>query len=184
MPFDKKSAVAHIQTTVNLLQQMEEWGEQAMLASMKHGLQGSKRENRFESSKDVYLRKFLQSEAMDLFGAEIHAQASSMKFPETSDPLSYLTEYCRGLWDIYQKLHAASNTFVAPLCLRDLAQPLYERCTCIRKAIIDIERKIKRYENMERYGTAYHDLLRQDTADESKHDNFEALEKSGVKYPG
>jgi len=178
MPFDKNSAISHIQSTVNLLHQIELWEEHAMLAAMKHELHGSKRENRHESGVDNKIRKFIQTETMDLFDTEVIPVHTNMKFPETSSSLDYLKEYLKGLWDIYAKLHNHANQFVSPLLLRHYAAPLYERCECIKKSIVRTSRSIKRFDYVSSVGTAAHDLYRTNCADESLHDDFESAEKA------
>jgi len=179
----RTETIAHIQETVNLLADMASWQESAFLHAMSHGLQGDKRENRYESTIDDINRKYLMSEAMGMFGVEVEPHSTTMKFPKTNEPLDFLKEYYAGLCDIYHKIHLAANTFVSPLCMRDLAQPLYDRASCIRKIITMLKRDIDRYEAVKVHGTPLHDLYRVNNTAETKHDLVEPKENS-IGYPG
>ena len=176
-------AVIHIQETINLLADMEIWEETAFLQSMHHGLQGDKRENRHTSMVDAYIRKYLMSEAMGMFGAILEPHKTSIKFPKTDEPLEHLKAYLSGLWDIYYKLHEAANKFVSPLFMKDLAKPLYDRASEIRKSIVMAQRDVDRYEAVSKHGTALHDLYRANNTAETKHDILEPKEE-GMGFPG
>jgi hypothetical protein len=182
MPYNKQECISHIQKTVNLLTDLEAWEDMAFVEAQSLGLQGEKRENRYEGTIDGGIRKYLQSEAFDLFDAKIHVNPSSIHFAESAEPVEFLEMYCAGLWDIMYKLHDAANMLVSPHCLRSMATPVYARCECIKDAIIDISRKIKRYRAVEKHGTPLHDLYRESNTAETKHDRFEPLEKS-VNHP-
>lgn len=183
MAATKEQCLQQIQKTVDLLYAFEEFEDTAFVEALALGIQGKKRESRMEGTKDVNIRKYLQSEAGDLFEAKIYPNSAQVQFPAVSSVDAFLTEYRKGLWDMYWKLHEAANAFVAPLCLRDLACPLYERASCIKCAIVDLNRKIKRWKDMKEQGTALHDLYIYETSDYNNHDEAEAREKSvGYKY--
>jgi len=167
---------------VDLLADMECWEEGAFLEAMHHGLHGHKRENRYESAVDANIRKYIQSEAMDMFDVAICPHSSKAQFPDAKDPLDFLKEYLKGLWELYANIHDCANKFVSPLLMRHLAAPLYKRAECIMDSITRTKRKIDRYDMVAEHGTAMHDLYRQNTADESLHDDFESKEAEGVKY--
>ena len=135
-------------------------------------------------TEDLNLRKYLQSEAYDLFETEIYPRAYDIDFPNVKDIETFLVEYRKGLWEMYWKIMEAANTFIAPLCLRDLACALYDRASCIKKQLVEINREIARYENAERGGAAYHDIMIYETGFENVHDKAEAVEekKTGYKY--
>ena len=88
---------------------------------------------------------------------------------------------CCTAWEMYWKLEDEANTFVAPLRLRDLACPLYDRASNIKEAIVDLNRKIKRYEDMKKHGTALHDLFIYETSEYNNHDEAEK-EEHAVGY--
>lgn len=181
---NKEECLRHIQKTVDLLYAFEEFEDTAFVEAQFWGIQGKKRESRGEGTVDGNIRKYLQSEAGDMFiGTKIFPNKTNTKFPNVNSAESFLTEYLNGLWDMYWKLHEAANVFVAPLCLRDLSCPLYERASCIRKAIVDLNRKIKRYNDMKTQGTALHDLYIYETTEYNNHDEAEKIEKKmGYKY--
>lgn len=179
----KEEILAQIQKTVDLLYQFEEWENEAFVKALCLGIQGKKREARLEGAKDLNIRKYLQSAAYDLFEAEVYPQAAPAHFPQVNAVEMFLIEYRRGLWDIYWKLSEYANAFVAPLCMRDLACPLYDRASCIKDAIIDLNRKIQRYADMKQGGTALHDLLLYETTEYNNHDESEKKEKAmGYEY--
>lgn len=180
---NKEDILSHIQKTVDLLYQFEEWENAAFVKALALGIQGKKREARLEGSKDLNIRKYLQSASFDIFEMEIYPQASPARFPAVNNIDGFLTEYRRGLWDIYWKIHEIANIFVAPLCMRDLACPLYDRASCIKDAIVDLNRKIKRYADMKQGGTALHDLMLYESSTYNNHDEAEKHEsKMGYKY--
>lgn len=180
---NKEECLALIQKTVDCLYQFEEWENCAFIEALALGIQGKKREARLEGSKDLNIRKYLQSEAGDMFETKLYPKASPVPFPAVSSVDAFLTEYRRGLWDMYWRLHECANMFVAPLCLRDLACPLYDRASCIRCAIVDLNRKIKRWNDMKTQGTALHDLFIYETSEYNNHDEAEKKEeKTGYKY--
>jgi len=180
---NKTECLKHIQNTVDELFAFEEFENMAFVKALALGIQGKKREARIEGTKDENIRKYLQSEAGDLFETEIYPKPIPMPFPDVDNIESFLKEYRRGLWDIYYKLHESANAFVAPLCMRDLAKPLYHRASCIMCAIIDLNRKIKRWKDMKEHGTALHDLFIYETSEYNNHDEAEKKEaKMGYKY--
>lgn len=179
----KEDILNQIQKTVDLLWQFEEWENTAFVKALSLGIQGKKREARMEGTKDLNLRKYLQSSAYDLFSIEIYPKHTNMQFPQVVNIEGFLNEYRRGLWDIYWKMHEAANMFVAPLCMRDLACPLYDRASCIKDALIDLNRKIKRWEDTKQYGTPYHDLMIYESSWYNNHDSAEKKEnKMGYNY--
>jgi len=175
--------VKHIQQSINLLADMSAWEESAFLIAMKHGLHGSKRENRHESTIDANIRKYLQSETMDMFCISVYPYPSKMQFPETEEPLDFLKEFLKGLWEMYTNIHELANKFVSPLNLRHLSKPLYRRAECIMESIVRTKRAINRYEMVKTYATPLHDLYRTNNTDESLHDIFDPLEsKIGYEF--
>lgn len=176
----------HIQNTVDLLYRFEKFENKAFVIALSFGIQGKKREGRIAGTVDENIRKYLQSEAFDLFGKKIFPNEpteESGSFPDVDNIESFLTEYRRGLWEMYWKLSNAANVFVAPLCLRDLSCPLYKRASCIKKAIVDLNRKIKRWHDMKEQGTALHDLFIYETTEYNNHDEAEKAEaKMGYDY--
>jgi len=180
---DEKACIQHIQNSVDLLYRFEEFENTAFVKALSLGIQGKKREGRAAGTKDENIRKYLQSEAFDLFEVEIYPKDVHAPFPAVSSVETFLSEYRGGLWEMYWKLSEAGNVFVAPLCLKDLACPLYERASCIKKAIVDLNRKIKRYKDMKEQGTALHDLYIYETSDYNNHDEAEKAEaKIGYSY--
>lgn len=179
----KDECIRQIQKTVDLLYAFEEFENHAFVKALSLGIQGKKREGRIAGTKDENVRKYLQSEAYDLFETEIYPAETQATFPVVSSVEGFLTEYRKGLWGMYWSLHEAANAFVSPLCLRDLACPLYERAGCIKKAIVDLNRKIKRWKDMKEQGTALHDLYIYETTEYNIHDEAEKIEHSmGYKY--
>jgi hypothetical protein len=172
---NKQECVEQIQSTINLLHNLEQWERQSLLKAMTHGLQGEKRQDRHESGLDSDIIKYLQSEAFDLFEVEIYPTNSSITFADTNTAVEYLKVYRNGIIDVYTKLHEAANRFVI-LCLRKLSVPLYKRCECLHEAIVEVNRDIRRYEAIREHGTALHDLMRTNNTLESKHDRFEKIE--------
>lgn len=180
---DINQCIQHIQNTVDLLYRFEDFEDAAFVEALALGIQGKKREERLAGTIDGSIRKYLQSEAGDLFGAKIIPNKNQSSFPAANDVETFLTEYRKGLWEMYWKLHEAANTFVAPLCLRDLAKPLYKRASCIKCAIVDLNRKIKRWKDMKEQGTALHDLFIYETSDYNNHDEAEKAEaKIGYNF--
>lgn len=180
---NKDDCIRQIQSTVDLLYQFEEWENMAFVKALSLGLQGKKREARYEGTKDLNIRKYLQSTAFDLFETEIYPKQAVTQFPPVNNIETFLSEYRRGLWDIYWKLHESANMFVAPLCLRDLACPLYDRASCIKNAIVELNRQIKRWNDMKQLGTPLHDLFIYETTEYNIHDEFEKKEEStGYRY--
>lgn len=180
---NKEQCLQQIQKTVDLLYAFEEFENKAFVKALALGIQGKKREARIEGTKDTNIRKYLQSEAGDLFETEIYPNPVNVQFANVNNIETFLTEYRKGLWDMYWKLHEAANMFVAPLCLRDLACPLYDRAGCIKCAIVDLNRKIKRWKDMKEQGTALHDLYIYETSEYNNHDEAEKAEaKVGYKY--
>lgn len=180
---NKNECIQHIQKTVDFLYAFEEWENIAFVKALSLGIQGKKRESRVAGAKDENIRKYLQSEAGDLFEVEMYPNHASTQFPRVDDVESFLIQYRNGLWDMYWKLHEAANVFVAPLCLRELAKPLYHRADCIRCAIVDLNRKIKRWDDMKEQGTALHDLFIYETTEYNNHDEAEKMEhKIGYDY--
>lgn len=179
----RDDCIGHIQKTVDLLYQFEEWENTAFVKALALGIQGKKRESRIAGTKDENIRKYLQSEAGDLFEVEIYPTLSQVQFPQVNGIDSFLVEYRKGLWDMYWRLHEAANVFVAPLCLRDIAKPLYHRAGCIKCAIVDLNRKIKRWNDMKTMGTPLHDLYIYETTEYNNHDEAEKQEKkTGYDY--
>lgn len=179
----KEQCLQQIQSTVDLLFQFESWENAAFVKALGLGIQGKKREARLEGTKDLNIRKYLQSATFDIFETEIYPKAVTTHFPTVNSIDGFLTEYRRGLWDIYWKLHEVANTFVSPLCMRDIACPLYERATCIKNAIVDLNRKIRRWEDVKKYGTPLHDLYIYETSEYNNHDEAEKNErKFGYDY--
>jgi len=180
---NKADCIRQIQNTVNYLYAFEEFENTAFVKALSLGIQGKKREARMEGTKDENIRKYLQSEAFDLFEVEIYPQKSNASFPNVNSVETFLAEYRNGLWDMYWKIMESANMFAAPLCLRDLACPLYERGSCIKCAIVDLNRKIKRYADMKAQGTALHDLMIYESTNYNNHDAAEKKEeKMGYKY--
>jgi hypothetical protein len=173
---DKQAIIAHVQEIVDKLHNLETWQRSAFLEAMRHGLQGEKRLNRYESSTDKDIICYLQSEIMDLTGQKIMPKPSTAAFPDTATPLDYLKAYKAGLEDIRHKLHVAANKCVNPFCIVEITEPLYDRCKCLYKAIIEVSREIVRYEAIQTHGTALHDLMRSNNTAESKHDRIEGKE--------
>lgn len=176
MPYSKADCLRHIQSTVDLLYAFEEWENTAFVKALALGIQGKKREARMAGTKDENIAKYLQSEAGDMFETEIYPKMSNSKFPSVDGIEAFMMEYRNGLWDMYGKLHESANTFVTPLCLADVAQPLYKQCRCIKCALVDINRKIKRWNDMKEHGTALHDLYIYETSEYNNHDAAEAKE--------
>jgi len=180
---NKEQCIQQIQKIVDLLYAFEGWENAAFVKALSLGIQGKKRESRLSGTKDENIRKYLQSEAFDLFEAEVYPREAHSPFPAVNSTEMFLTEYRKGLWEMYWGLHEAANMFVAPLCLRDLACPLYDRAGCIKCAIVDLNRKIKRWKDMKEQGTALHDLYIYETSDYNNHDEAEKAEaKIGYKY--
>lgn len=180
---NKDECVRQIQKAVDLLHALEMFENKAFVKALSLGIQGKKREARMEGTKDVNIMKYLQSEAFDLFETEIYPIETNTQFPNVNSIEAFLTEYRKGLWDIYWRLHEVANAFVSPLCLRDLACPLYDRASCIKKAIVDLNRKVKRWNDVKEYGTPLHDLLIYESTAYNNHDEAEkAEEKIGYKY--
>lgn len=180
---NRDECIAHIQKTVDLLYQFEEWENTAFVKALSLGVQGKKRESRTAGTKDENIRKYLQSEAGDLFETEIYPRQTQMHFPQVNGIESFLTEYRKGLWGMYWGLSEAANTFIVPLCLDDLACPLKKRAKCIKAAIVDLNRKIKRWNDMKTMGTPLHDLFIYETTEYNNHDEAEkAEEKVGYNY--
>lgn len=180
---NKEQCLQQIQKTVDLLYAFEKFEDMAFVEALALGIQGKKRESRKDGAKDMNVRKYLQSEAGDLFETKIFPGQAQVQFPPVNNIETFLMEYRKGLWDMYWKLHEAANMFVAPLCLRDLACPLYERASCIKHAIVDLNRKIKRWKDMKEQGTALHDLYIYETSEYNNHDEAEKAEaKLGYKY--
>lgn len=180
---NKDECLRQIQKTVDLLYAFEEFENMAFVKALSLGIQGKKREARTEGTKDTNIRKYMQSEAYDLFETEIYPGQANVQFPNVNGIEAFLMEYRKGLWDMYWRLHESANAFVAPLCLRDLACPLYERAGCIKCAIVDLNRKIKRWKDMKEHGTPLHDLYIYETSEYNNHDEAEKIEASiGYKY--
>lgn len=179
----REECIRHIQRTVDMLYNFEEFEDAAFVEALSLGIQGKKREERLAGTIDGNLRKYLQSEAGDLFGEKIYPNRIQTSSFAASTIDGFLTEYRNGLWEMYWKLHEAANTFVAPLCLRDLAKPLYCRASEIRCALIDLNRKVKRWKDMKEQGTALHDLYIYETSEYNNHDEAEKAEaKLGYDY--
>lgn len=180
---NREQCLQQIQNTVDLLYRFEEFENTAFVKALSLGIQGKKREGRLAGTKDENIRKYFQSEAFDLFEAEIYPKEAHAKFPAANSVETFLTEYRKGLWEMYWNLHEAANAFVAPLCLRDLACPLYDRASCIKKAIVELNRQIKRWKDMKEQGTALHDLFIYETSEYNVHDEAEKAEvKMGYKH--
>lgn len=175
MPY-KEEILNQIQKTVDWLFLFEEWENGAFVRALSLGIQGKKREARFEGSKDLNIRKYLQSAAGDIFETEIYPKMTPAPFPQVNNIEGFLSEYRRGLWDMYWKMSESANTFVAPLCMRDLACPLYERASCIKDTIITLNRQIQRWTDAKQYGTPYHDFILYETSDYNIHDHYEKKE--------
>jgi len=144
------------------------------------GILGKKRESRTAGAKDENIRKYLQSEAFDMFEVEIYPKETHTQFPTVTGTEDFLMKYREGLWEMYWKLSEAANVFVAPLRLKDLACPLYDRASCIKKAVIELNRQIKRWKDTKEQGTALHDLLIYETSSYNIHDVAETQEKKLV----
>lgn len=180
---DKTECLQHIQKTVDLLYALEEFENMAFVKALALGIQGKKRESRADGIKDTNIRKYLQSEAYDLFETEIYPVRTNMKSLDVTSIEAFLMEYRKGLWDMYWKLMEAANMFVSPLCMRDLAAPLYERASCIKKAIVDLNRKLKRWKDVKEQGTPLHDLMIYESTAYNNHDEAERKENAlGYKY--
>lgn len=180
---NKEQCLQQIQKTVDMLYAFEEFEDTAFVEALALGIQGKKRESRMDGTKDMNVRKYLQSEAGDLFETKIYPNRTQVQFPTVNSVDTFLTEYRKGLWDMYWKLSEAANTFIVPLCLDDLACPLKKRASCIKKAIVDLNRKIKRWKDMKEQGTALHDLYIYETSEYNNHDEAEKAEaKTGYKY--
>lgn len=179
----KEQCLQQIQSTVDLLYRFEEFENTVFVKALSFGIQGKKRESRMAGTKDENIRKYLQSMAFDLFETEIYPREAHPEFPAADSVEMFLTEYRKGLWEMYWRISEAANVFVAPLCLRSLAKPLYHRAECIEESIIDLNRKIKRYTDMKEHGTALHDLYIYETSDYNNHDEAEKHEKKmGYHY--
>ncbi|MDR2559790.1 MAG: hypothetical protein LBC86_09680 [Oscillospiraceae bacterium] len=175
---DKQAITQHIQSTLNLLEDLLQWERSAFVRAMRYGLQGEKRQNRHELICDMGIINYFQCYCMDrIDGMEIHPTKSMAMLEETTSPLDYLQKYRKGLESIQYKLHEAANKFVAPLCMRGLSKPLYERVECLDEAIIEVNRQINEWKMVEQYGTNAHHLLRSNNTQETKHDKFEKKEK-------
>ena len=103
-----------------------------------------------------------------------------MQFPEPSDIEHFLKEYRDGLWTMFWQLGELKNTFIVPLCLDELAELLSCRKSQIKCAIVDLNRKIKRWESMKQIGTPLHDLLIYETTDYNNHDSAEIREEKSM----
>lgn len=183
MGVTKEQCVQHIQNTVDMLHDFEKWEDKAFVEALSLGIQGKKREARLEGVTDKNIKNFFQSDAFDFLTTKIYPRESNVQFPMVDSIESFLTEYRKGLWEMYWKLMEAKNTFIVPLCLDDYAEPLKKRAMCIKKAIIDLNRKIKRWEDMKKYGTPLHDLFIYETTEYNNHDEAEKMErKLGYDY--
>lgn len=179
----KEQCIQHIQNTVDLLNNFEKWEDIAFVKALSLGIQGKKREARLEGITDKNIKNFFQSDAFDFLTTEIYPHEANVHFPAVNNIDDFLTEYRKGLWEMYWKLMEAKNIFIVPLCLDDYAHPLKERALCIKKAIVDLNRKIKRWNDMKQYGTPLHDLFIYETTEYNNHDEAEKHEhKLGYKY--
>lgn len=180
---NKNECLQHIQNTVDMLYSFEEFENIAFVKGLSLGIQGKKRESRMSGTIDENIRKYLQSEAFDMFETEIYPKEAHSAFPAVNSIEMFLTEYRKGLWEMYWKLSESANTFIVPLCLDDLACPLKKRASCIRKAIVELNRQIKRWNDCKQLGTPIHDLFIYETSDYNIHDSMEKKEESmGYRY--
>jgi len=177
---DKKNTINLLQRCINKLAIAAEWEESAMVKAVSLGLEGEKRKNRYESTMDTNIRKYFQTAAFDIFETELYPDTVSRKNLENiKDPESFFAEYLKFLWEFYDTLTTAANQFVAPLCFRKLAQPLYCRADCLLEEIICTQRRLKRG----RKNGFGHDLDVYEYSWENVHDKYEGLENAvGYEY--
>lgn len=174
----KEECLAHIQKSVNMINAFMAWEAKASIKALALGIQGKKRESGAQMIKALNIMKCFQREAFDLFEAEIYPSTQqALTFPDISGIEQFFVEYRRGLWAMYWESQEAANTFVAPLCMRHLSKLLYEHGACIRTEIVDVNRKIKRWNDMKSYGTSLHDLYIYETTEYNNHDEAEKQEK-------
>lgn len=179
MEMKKKETIDLIQYTVDCLVEASDWEDVAFVKALSIGLQGEKRVNRFEGTGDNNIRKYLQSEAFDIFEHEIHVHHEDVHFPRVTTPEEFFDAYRKKLWEMYYILHGAANKFVAPLCMKCLSDCLYQRAHCLKKDIVRVNRTIARL----RQKGQYHDLMIYETTWENVHDEYEEKEhEHGYKH--
>lgn len=177
---NKDEIIRVAQSTIDMLAVVADWEEVAMLKAMDLDIHGEKRKNRYEGTKDTCIKKHLQCKIKDKFGITIlskpimqHADLSSI-----NDPEKFFMAYLDILWQMYEKLHEASNKFVT-LYMKPLTCALDERCCCIDAEIDKVNRRLSRG----RKAGWSHDLLIYEQGWENVHDEYEQKEnEAGYKY--
>lgn len=173
MEMKKKETLELIQYTVDCLTEAADWEDIAFVKALALGLQAEKRINRFDGTGDDNIRKYLQSEAGDIFETEIYAHHEEVRFPQVTNPETFFMAYLEKLWEMYYLLHSIANKFVSKLCMKFLSDCLYERAGCLKKDIVRVNRTIARL----RQKGQYHDLLIYETTWENWHDEYEKKER-------
>ena|GEM_PF-1679262 len=181
MAFDRSACIEELRSIINELAVFEAFQNVAFVEAHDLGIQGKKREARLADTKFGNIRKYLQSEARDLFGVKIFPAEAQNPFSYSGGVEGFLKAYKEALWHVYVTLHSSANRLVAPHLLRHLANPLYEQAECVKKEYVVICREIERYDAMKNGGTPLHDFMLYNTSDHNVHDEAEDKE-SGVGY--
>lgn len=172
MEMRKKETVQLIKYTVDCLVAASDWEDVAFVEALGLGLQAEKRVNRFEGTKDNNIRKYLQSEAFDIFETKIHIEHDEVQFPRVTTPEEFFMAYREKIWEMMYILHDVANKFVSPLDMKCLSECLYDRVKCLKEDIVRVNRTIARL----RQKGQYHDLLIYETSWENWHDDMEKKE--------
>lgn len=175
---NKEECLQHIQRAVNAINAFQQWEAKASIEALALGIQGKKRESGVGRVDDVIILEHLQRESFDMFEEKIFPTGQITPFPDTTSVEQFLDEYRKGLWGMFWQLGELKNTFIVPLCLDEIAELLTCRKSQIKCAIVDLNRKIRRFKDMKQHGTALHDLLIYETTEYNNHDEAEKKEKS------
>lgn len=176
---DKDQIKLTIQELINVVHDSTKWEMEGMHRAQKLGLQGEKRRNRYECSKNLDLLNSLRCYSFDVFGWSLKPEQREITIAATGDFSTYFSVYLKKITTVYDSMHDLANKLVQ-LNMQPLACRIYERLDCIMKDIINTNRTIM---EGEKTGWSPEFIFLHQISEENTHDKYEAKEKdNGYKY--
>ena len=130
---NKHECVGLIQKAVNTLYEFEQWENTAMIEALSLGIQGKKRESRYDGAKYNIGWKYLSCKAFGAFEAKMYPTITNIQFEQTESVEMFLDEYKKGIWHMYFAIHELANAFVIAN-MQPLSKCLFKSAKCLFKA--------------------------------------------------
>lgn len=176
---DKDQIKSTIQELLNVVSDSMNWEMEAFTRAQKLGLQGEKRRNRYECSKNLDLLNSLKCFSFDLFGWTLKPEQREITIVPTGDFSTYFSVYHKKITTVYESMHDLANKLVQ-LNMQPLSCRVYRKLDCIMKDIIDTNRTIM---EGEKTGWSPEFMFLHQTTVENVHDEYEKKEKgNGYEY--